>query len=272
MSMARDSHFPDEELVRAIDGELAETRVKELDRHLAHCWRCKVRREELESAIAGFVQLQQSELDHRIPPHQGPAARLRAQMALETNSAPGKGAPGWIRNRYAARAAFPALALALAAMGLLWTYTRQSPESSLPDARLTPGAIRFVSREQACVAAAPDGGPVPAEMAEQVFRRYGIRQPRPRAYEVDYLITPALGGAEDMSNLWPQPYTEGVWTAHVKDALEDYMRTLVCEGKLDLATAQQELAGNWIAAYRKYFHTSLPLPAHVLFLKDKPWE
>ncbi|MCZ2151795.1 MAG: hypothetical protein LC126_28970 [Bryobacterales bacterium] len=271
--MARDSHFPDEELVRAIDGELAEPRAKELHRHLSHCWRCKVRREELESAIAGFVQMQRSEADHRIPPHQGPAARLRAQMAeVEANSPAGRGAPGWVRNWNPARAAFPALALVLAAIGLFWAYSRQSPESPLPNARLTPGAIRFVSREQACVASAPDAGPVPAEMAEQVFRRYGIRQPRPRAYEVDYLITPALGGAEDMSNLWPQPYTEGTWTAHVKDALEDYMRTLVCEGKLDLATAQRELADNWIAAYRKYFHTSRPLPAHMLFLKDKPWE
>jgi hypothetical protein len=34
---------------------------------------------------------------------------------------------------------------------------------------------------------------------------------------------------------------------------------LVCEGRLDLPTAQREIATNWIAAYKKYFHTDKPL-------------
>ena len=83
---------------------------------------------------------------------------------------------------------------------------------------------------------------VSASVAREVFRRYGIRNPRPRSYEVDYLIPPALGGTGDPRNLWPQPYSAGVWNARVKDALEDRLRTLVCEGKLDLATAQRDLA------------------------------
>jgi len=44
-------------------------------------------------------------------------------------------------------------------------------------------------------------------------------RPRPDAYEVDYLITPELGGATDIRNLWP--YGDTVWNAHVKDQLED---------------------------------------------------
>lgn len=47
----------------------------------------------------------------------------------------------------------------------------------------------------------------------------------------------------------------------MKDDLEDHLRDLVCEGQLDLATAQREIAGNWIEAYKKYFHTEIPLPA-----------
>ena len=51
-----------------------------------------------------------------------------------------------------------------------------------------------------------------------------------------------------------------------------YLRSLVCAGQLDLATAQQEIARDWIAAYKKYFRTDKPLPEHVSFLKDRPWE
>ena len=82
----------------------------------------------------------------------------------------------------------------------------------------------------------------------------------------------ALGGSLDANNLWPQPYSAGVWNARVKDALEDRLRALVCEGKLDLATAQRDLAHDWIAAYKKYFRTGAPLVDHIAFVKDRPWE
>ena len=100
---------------------------------------------------------------------------------------------------------------------------------------------------------------VPVALQRRVFDEYGIRAAAPGAYEVDYLITPALGGADDIHNLWPQAYTATVWNAQVKDALEDHLRDLVCDGQLDLATAQREIATNWIEAYKKYFHTDRPL-------------
>ena len=57
----------------------------------------------------------------------------------------------------------------------------------------------------------------------------------------------ALGGADDIHNLWPQPYSDTLWNAEVKDALEDRLREMVCDGSLDLTEAQQEIAVNWIA-------------------------
>jgi hypothetical protein len=33
---------------------------------------------------------------------------------------------------------------------------------------------------------------------------------------------------------------------------------MVCAGEMDLATAQRELSQDWIAAYKKYFHTDEP--------------
>jgi hypothetical protein len=46
----------------------------------------------------------------------------------------------------------------------------------------------------------------------------------------------------------------------VKDALERKLHSLVCAGKLDLKTAQTEIASNWIEAYKKYVGESPPAP------------
>ena len=54
--------------------------------------------------------------------------------------------------------------------------------------------------------------------------------------------------------------------------MEDRLRTMVCGGRLPLDVAQRDLAEDWIAAYRKHFHTREPLPDHVAFVKDRPWE
>ena len=45
----------------------------------------------------------------------------------------------------------------------------------------------------------------------------------------------------------------------MKDALEEHLHQMVCSGQLDLSTAQRDIATDWIAAYKKYFHTDRPL-------------
>jgi len=130
-----------------------------------------------------------------------------------------------------------------------------------------------VAKEDLCAAGAVETvRVVPATIARQVFAAYGIREPRPRAYELDYLITPALGGSDNIRNFWPQPYGSTVWNAHVKDALEDHLHRLVCQGEIDLATAQQDISRDWVVAYKRYFRTDKPLREHSTFLKDRPWE
>jgi hypothetical protein len=44
----------------------------------------------------------------------------------------------------------------------------------------------------------------------------------------------------------------------VKDTLEHRLHQLVCQGKVDLATAQHDIATDWIEAYRKYVGSGLP--------------
>ena len=48
------------------------------------------------------------------------------------------------------------------------------------------------------------------------------------------------------------------WNSYVKDVLEGKLHNLVCAGKLDLKTAQREIASNWIEAYKKYVGESPP--------------
>jgi hypothetical protein len=151
--------------------------------------------------------------------------------------------------------------IALAALAaFLWPY--QSivlvREGAIPRSDLTPGATRSIDRENACTLS--DNVPeISDTLKRQVLKEYGISEARADAYEIDFLITPALGGSESLRNLWPEPYFHTSWNAHVKDMLEDHFHTLVCSGKMDLPTAQHEIAQNWVAAYQKYFHTKAPL-------------
>lgn len=267
-----DPHIPDQDLLLAADGELPAQRTAAVQAHLVSCWTCRTRMRELEGTIADFVHVRETAAPE-LPPASGARAQLQARLAEMA-----VGAPPSIWNRL-----FDRRALALACIGVLgvWIGMRVLPSQrtrgdhevrAMPDPNLTPGAVLPVTREDVCGEGAVEGVRIiPATIARKVFAAYGIDAPEPRAYEVDYLITPALGGADNVRNFWPQPY-DAVWNAHTKDALEDHLRGLVCAGQVDLSTAQQDIAHDWIAAYKKYFHTDKPLPEHFSFLKDRPWE
>ena len=61
---------------------------------------------------------------------------------------------------------------------------------------------------------------VSSSIQREVFKKYGMAGADAKQYEVDYLITPELGGSDDIRNLWPEPYSAIGWNAQVKDALE----------------------------------------------------
>jgi hypothetical protein len=69
--------------------------------------------------------------------------------------------------------------------------------------------------------------------------------------EIDHLISLELGGSNDQTNLWPQPYQGTSWNAHVKDQLENFLHAQACAGNIALDQAQQEIATDWIASYKK---------------------
>ena len=65
---------------------------------------------------------------------------------------------------------------------------------------------------------------------------------------VRHLVPLELGGAvNDPRNLWPEPGA----SPNPKDALEDRLRSMVCDGELTLAAARAAIATNWVSAYRR---------------------
>jgi hypothetical protein len=136
--------------------------------------------------------------------------------------------------------------------------TRELQALALPRRTLTPGASRPVRFNDLCQRNDLDNDPpVDPSLQQAVFREYGLPSSSQNAYELDYLISPTLGGSVDIKNLWPQPYS-ATWNARMKDELEDHLHQLVCDQKVQLETAQHQLATDWIAAYKHYFNTDVP--------------
>ena len=129
--------------------------------------------------------------------------------------------------------------------------------NSLPDARCTPGAIDPHVTQRNLAQTICDSG-----YSERVRPSESITEPEKRAslraygdhrplhdYEYDHLVSLELGGApNDPRNLWPEPGA----SPNRKDRLEDRLHELVCTHRLALARAQSAIAGDWVAAYRRY--------------------
>ncbi len=261
--MSQEFHLSDQELLQALDGELTPRETQRAESHLAACWACRSRRQEIEAAIGEFIRLQRGAFDEQLPSAEGPRALLKAQLA-KLGAAQSTPRPRWIRG-ISQRLGWVAIALAAIAplTYLALSITHGSPAPlvavTVPNPSLTPGATVLFSGRQVCGQTSVKNKTVSVTLQRRVFAEYGIGAVESEAYEVDYLITPALGGADDIRNLWPESRRATVWNAQVKDALEDHLHNLVCNGQLDLPTAQREIAGNWIEAYKKYFHTDRPV-------------
>jgi hypothetical protein len=275
-------HISDEELLQAADGELGTRRAAQVQAHLAACWNCRARMAQIEGAIAGFVRAHRETCDSQLPPIDGPRALLGAELAeLAHQPRDHSRLPlGWINAaRMAAVCASIAAAVLVAGVfllhrtphgldaGLAPSFEREA----LPERNLTPGATWSVSVSKICSNPHEDVvQEVSDSTRDEVFKEYGILNARAEDYEIDYLIAPGLGGTEDIHNLWPQPFKSTQWNAYVKDELEERMHQMVCSGNLDLSTAQREIASDWIAAYKKYFHTETPLPSNSRFRASVP--
>jgi len=149
--------------------------------------------------------------------------------------------------------------VALSLLGFAGAAPAQQNAPLHPDPAMTPGAVLPVTKEDICVPGySKKVRNVPVSVKRKVYAAYGITSYKSGEYEIDHLISLQLGGSNSVKNLWPQSYQTQPWNAHVKDALENRLHSEVCKGNIDLATAQREIATDWVAAYQKYFHTQLP--------------
>ena len=119
---------------------------------------------------------------------------------------------------------------------------------SLQDRACTPGAIfPDGTLQEICVKGYTKRvRSVSQKTREKVFAEYGIAYPQPKgAYEVDHLIPLAVGGSNDMSNLFPEAATPTPGF-HDKDVVEVYLQQEVCAGHVSLSAAQTQIAENWL--------------------------
>jgi hypothetical protein len=263
-------HLSDQELMAALDGELSTRRQAVVEGHVARCLACAARATDLaRSAAAATAAVHDS--DAGAEPLRVSRARLQAALA----EAAGQRRAPWVAPLAAGRRAFPwlgaAAAVALAAV-LMRVAGAPAPrpyqglvmpeDGALPIAALTPGATRSLTPAELCARPLEDR-PIPESVRATVLRNYRMERVSRDEYELDYLITPELGGATAAENLWPQRYATRTWNAYVKDQLEQLLPRLVCEGAISLEVAQRDMATNWIDAYKRYFRTDLPLSARA---------
>jgi hypothetical protein len=269
----KNHHLSDKLLLRAGDLELSPWREAQILAHLAGCAACRERRDKLQSLISDFSRAHREEFSQELPSIAGSRAALQAKLAAMPTGSQRSGWRDQLANLFVGnRWAYVAVVFVVAALGLrqispdmVRRYSRPLLAAAgsgplLPQPGLTPGATRPINTSQVCTPGPSDQmATIPMTVRQAVFHEYGMDGSQPREFEVDHLITPELGGTDDIRNLWPEPYATTEWNAHVKDELENHLRQLVCDGKLDLPTAQRDIATNWISAYQKYFHTDKPL-------------
>jgi hypothetical protein len=118
----------------------------------------------------------------------------------------------------------------------------QAQDQSLPDPRLTPGAIATTDRAEICAR-----GYARAHRSWAAkwltLQRYGIPRTQSHSFEDDDLVPICLGGDNASPlNHWPEPLPQ----AERKDDLEWQLCRAVCAGRLSLTEAQAIfLSGRW---------------------------
>ena len=135
----------------------------------------------------------------------------------------------------------------------------------LPDHECTPGAVfPDATIEKICVKGyTKTVRNVSTKLRKQVFAEYGILYPQPTgAYEVDHLIPLAIGGSNDIANLFPEAAVP-IPGFHEKDIVEVYLQQEVCNYRVALSTAQRQAANDWLAVYNNL------TPEEILTLKRK---
>jgi hypothetical protein len=87
-------------------------------------------------------------------------------------------------------------------------------------------------------------------MRRAVFAAYGVPRSEHNQMELDHRVPLALGGADAIANLWPQPLPPTPWNAVLKDQLEYRAVVAACyRHAITLSEAQAIFLGDWRIGY-----------------------
>jgi uncharacterized protein len=121
----------------------------------------------------------------------------------------------------------------------------------LPDHACTPGAVfSEATPDITCVPGyTKTVRNVSLKLRKSVFAEYSVPYPPlTGSYELDHFIPLALGGNNNIANLFPQP-AEPKPGFKEKDVVEIYLWQEVCAGRADLGAAQRQIASDWLKIY-----------------------
>jgi hypothetical protein len=130
--------------------------------------------------------------------------------------------------------------------------------NGLPDPNCTPGAInQNVTQDNIQTTICKSGWTATIrpsssytnKLKVQSIQLYGYADTNLSNYEEDHLIPLEVGGNPMLvQNLWAEPHY-GNYTSLNKDGFENYLNAMVCNGKMPLIQAQQEIATNWVQSW-----------------------
>lgn len=129
-------------------------------------------------------------------------------------------------------------------------YTIKYAQVKYPNEVLTPGQIQtndlniicYHYYDQLLVE-------VPDDVVKKVYAKYMIDNPGYKQFEIDHFIPLALGGSNNIENLWPQPKTTPGYKE--KDYVQLYLRDQVCNHGMNLTEARKQITGDWYSLFLK---------------------
>ena len=125
-----------------------------------------------------------------------------------------------------------------------------------PDPRCSPGALYSKLTKAVLCSSGFRTSSDPQRARVREVRRGTRVWDGPRALrgtlEIDHIVSLEIGGSNDIANLFPEKAKPSPGYP-VKDKLENRLHAMVCANQMTLRTAQQQIAANWQALYKKVF-------------------
>jgi hypothetical protein len=145
-------------------------------------------------------------------------------------------------------------------LGLTLTFNVQAFGISKPIKDLTTGDILTSDIETICVSNySKTVRDVSGSTKKKVYDLYKVPANERGTYKgqliskIDHLVPLAIGGSNDISNLWSHYYyPEDGYGVVMKNRIENKLHRLVCEGKLDIKEAQNCIASDWQMCYDRF--------------------